>query len=145
MIRVQVSNFEVQAEYERLTSAANCGATAMFVGRVRDFAHSSGKDFHLEHYPGMTEKVLTQIERDARKRWSIHEFSIIHRVGKLEVNEQIVFVGVSSAHRADAFDACQYAIDVLKTSAPFWKKEGDYWVEAQTSDVDRAEHWLNKT
>ncbi|WP_096087275.1 molybdenum cofactor biosynthesis protein MoaE [Agaribacterium haliotis] len=146
MIRVQREDFDVQSEYQALLQADsserfNTGAATMFVGLVRDFGDS--KAFELKHYPGMTEKVLERIETEARKRWQLLSVRIIHRVGPLSPADQIVFVGVSSRHRADAFAACEYLIDLLKNQAPFWKKEGEHWVEAKQSDAQRALRWMD--
>lgn len=144
MIRIQTEDFHLQTEYEQLLEVARTGAVVTFVGRVRDFSHHSHGDFFLEHYPGMTEAVLEDIEARAHKRWDLLKTCIIHRIGKLQVDDQIVFVGVSSAHREDAFAACHYLIDILKTEAPFWKKEGQLWVDANKADQSRAESWLKK-
>lgn len=143
MISVQHEDFVLQQEYDSLVEKNTSGAIVTFVGRVRDFANSD-EPFLLEHYPGMTENVLTKIEQDAHRRWDLINTKIIHRVGKLEVDEQIVFVGVSSAHRDAAFSACHYMIDILKTQAPFWKKEGPSWVDAKESDQLAAQTWLKK-
>ena len=139
MISVQESDFNVAHEYEVLSSGDNTGAIVTFVGRVRDFGEGS---FLLQHYPGMTERVLSKIEQQARSKWQINACRVIHRVGQLSVNDQIVFVGVSSAHRHEAFDACHFIIDILKTQAPFWKKEGETWVDAKSSDDTAADKWL---
>lgn len=139
MISVQREDFNLQTEYEALQRAGESGAIVTFTGLVRDFP---GSEFRLEHYPGMTEKVLQRIDADARARWPLSATRIIHRIGALNAGDQIVFVGVSSRHRKSAFDACQFIIDILKTQAPFWKKEGDSWVEAQDSDSAAADKWL---
>lgn len=144
MISIQTGDFDVGREYESLVQAGDTGAIVTFVGRVREFAKSPEEAFFLEHYPGMTESVLQNIESDARRRWQLQQTRIIHRIGKLTAGDQIVFVGVSSAHREQAFDACEYIIDVLKTQAPFWKKEGGDWVEANEADNDAANKWLDK-
>ena len=141
MISIQQQDFSVADEYSKLTIPGATGAVVTFVGRVREFA-ASGGDFYLQHYPGMAEKVLTKIVSQSKKRWALHEVTIIHRVGQLSASEQIVFVGVSSAHRAQAFAACEFIIDTLKTQAPFWKKEGEVWVEAKASDAAAADRWL---
>lgn len=147
MIKVQHARFDMAAEYQRLLAASRSpGAVVTFCGLVRDF---SGDQqiiaIELEHYPGMTEKVLGKIVAEAHERWPIDQAHIIHRIGRLEVYEPIVFVGVSSAHREAAFSACQFIMDFLKTQAPFWKKEftpkGSYWVEAKDSDTDAANRW----
>ncbi|VUD68183.1 Molybdopterin synthase catalytic subunit [Thalassocella blandensis] len=142
MISVQTEDFQLEREYQRLIARDGAGAVVTFIGRVRDFA-SGDKTFLLQHYPGMTEKVLERIEQEAKARWSIIASTIIHRVGSLNIHDQIVFVGVSSKHRRDAFAACEYMIDILKTQAPFWKKEGQHWVEAKDSDQAAADAWLN--
>jgi molybdopterin synthase catalytic subunit len=122
------------------------GAVAAFVGTVRDVnADVSVAAMTLEHYPGMTEKALASIINDAKARWAIADALVIHRVGALRPADQIVLVGVTSAHRGDAFAACEFIIDYLKTRAPFWKKEetadGARWVEARASDDDAAARW----
>lgn len=142
MIRVQTEDFSVQSEYEALRVERVTGAIACFVGTVRDFSDSNSKLFALQHYPGMTEKVLEEIEAEANKRWELLASSIIHRIGTLSIDDQIVFVGASSPHREAAFAACQFMMDLLKTQAPFWKKEGDKWVEADSKDDRAAKQWL---
>lgn len=126
------------------------GALVSFVGQVREFANSlndsdSINTLTLEHYPEMTEKALTAIELEAKKRWNIIDSLIIHRVGTLQPLDQIVLVAVTSAHRGEAFKACEFIMDYLKTSAPFWKKEatsqGERWVEAKLSDDAAKERW----
>jgi len=115
------------------------GAVASFVGLVRDVAMT------LEHYPGMTENAIAKIVEAARSQWQIMDCTVIHRYGDLQPNDQIVLVAVASSHRADAFAACQFIMDYLKTQAPFWKKEhhadGARWVEARESDDQAAERW----
>lgn len=143
MITIQENDFSVENEYNSLIKNGDSGAIAIFVGRVRDFPNSKS-GFLLQHYAGMTEKVLAHIESAAHSRWQLLETRIIHRVGQLAVNDQIVFVGVSSAHRKQAFAACEFMIDILKTEAPFWKKEGDAWVDAKTEDSKIAERWMTK-
>ncbi|WP_370981510.1 molybdenum cofactor biosynthesis protein MoaE [Agaribacterium sp. ZY112] len=145
MIQVQREDFNLQSEYQKLQQSNVTGAVTMFCGLVRDFRSANGKSelFELQHYPGMTEKVLERIEAQAHKRWELLDSRIIHRVGPLAVDEQIVFIGVSSKHRADAFAACEFLIDLLKTEAPFWKKEGGQWVEARDSDAQRATRWMS--
>lgn len=147
MISVQQADFDVGAEYVALTDENKAaGAAVIFVGRVRDMnmAHSV-QGMELEHYPGMTEKSLYEIAAEAQRRWQILDFKIIHRVGVLLPGDQIVFVGVVSAHREDAFSAAEFLMDYLKTRAPFWKKEktaeGDVWVEAQIKDEQAARRW----
>ncbi len=146
MISVQTQDFSVAEEYAKLADNPGCGAVVTFVGKVRDFGDSKNvSEMVLEHYPGMTEAVLNQIEAEARERWPLDAVTIIHRVGPLNLCDQIVFIGVSSAHRKAAFAACEYLIDFLKTRAPFWKKEtsdqGSVWVDAKDADQQAAEQW----
>lgn len=122
------------------------GAIVTFVGYVRDFNQDrSVQHMFLEHYPGMTERVLNNIADQAHRRWPLLSVHIQHRVGHLSVGEPIVFVGVSSAHRQTAFDACNFIIDDLKNRAPFWKQEqglwGSHWVEGRDSDQKAAQRW----
>ncbi|MFL0798933.1 MAG: molybdenum cofactor biosynthesis protein MoaE [Agarilytica sp.] len=142
MITVQTNDFSVADEYQRLLTANTTGAVVIFTGLVREFS-GPNTPMGIQHYPGMTESVLEKIEKEAQRRWPLLETRIIHRVGELAVNEQIVFVGVSSAHRKAAFEACEYMIDVLKTQAPFWKKEGGEWVDAKDTDQRAADAWLS--
>lgn len=148
MISVQEADFDLQQEYKALQNDCPAiGAIVTFVGLMRDF--NEGDDVQalfLEHYPGMTEKTLKDICRQARERWKLHQIRIIHRVGELYPSDQIVFVGVSSAHRGEAFSACEFVMDFLKTKAPFWKREITHrgesrWVEARTTDDDAAQRW----
>ncbi|MCF7982674.1 MAG: molybdopterin synthase catalytic subunit MoaE [Pseudomonadales bacterium] len=147
MIKVQQEDFSLASEYEALwADAPKIGAIVTFTGLVRDFnADESVTGLFLEHYPGMTEKVLAQLVEDAKKRWPIINVRIIHRIGELKASDQIVFVGVNSEHREAAFAACEFLMDFLKTKAPFWKKEqrqsGDTWVEAKATDQERATRW----
>jgi molybdopterin synthase catalytic subunit len=146
-VRVQTEDFDVGRELAVLRGAdRSVGAVAAFVGTVRDVnADASVAGMTLEHYPGMTEKALAAIIADAKSRWAIVDALVIHRVGALAPTDQIVLVGVTSAHRGDAFAACEFIIDFLKTRAPFWKKEdtsgGARWVEARASDDDAAARW----
>ena len=146
-VRVQTEDFDVGRELAALRNAdPSIGAVAAFVGTVRDVnADASVSSMTLEHYPGMTEKALAEIVADARARWSIAEALVIHRVGPLRPADQIVLVACTSAHRGEAFAACEFIIDYLKTRAPFWKKEetpeGARWVEARASDDDAAARW----
>lgn len=142
MISVQEQDFSIEEEHRQLLRAGVSGAVVFFVGHVRKFSDDTHAEFFLQHYPGMTEKALQKIEAVANKRWQLTETRIIHRVGKLNIGDQIVFVGASSKHRTNAFNACEYMIDILKTQAPFWKKEADHWVEARNSDDKAAEKWL---
>jgi molybdopterin synthase catalytic subunit len=146
-VRVQHEDFDVGAEIAAMRLARkDIGAVASFVGQVRDL--SEGDEvaaMTLEHYPGMTEKALEQIVEQAKQRWDILDARVIHRIGELKPLDQIVLVIVSSAHRGEAFSACQYIMDYLKTEAPFWKKEqtpaGERWVEAKVSDDSARERW----
>jgi len=146
MIAVQEQDFDVQSLYDSLCVANKTGAVAMFVGRVRDFSDDPAQSsFILEHYPGMTEHNLEKIVAEANQRWMLLDVKVVHRVGKLSVDDQIVFVGVSSAHRAEAFAACDFIMDYLKSRAAFWKKEvtpeGEQWVEAKASDEASLDRW----
>lgn len=146
-IRVGVEDFDVAAEYALLGSGTGTGAVAMFVGLVRDFGDSAQvRGMYLEHYPGMTENALAGLVAQARGRWQLGDVRIIHRVGELAPGDRIVFVGVSAAHRAEAFAACEFLMDFLKTRAPFWKRETDAagasrWVEQKDSDLSRESRW----
>jgi len=149
-IRVQTADFDQGAEYKHLvecdqhTQATNAGAVVTFVGRVRDFTGQPGDSLWLEHYAGMTEKVLEDLVSQARQRWELIGVTIIHRIGQLRPGEQIVLVGVSSAHRHAAFSACEFLMDFLKTQATFWKREGQHWVQAKDSDQAAADAWNHK-
>jgi molybdopterin synthase catalytic subunit len=147
IVRVQEGDFDTGRELEALTQGRrDVGAVASFVGLVReanDGARVSAMT--LEHYPGMTEKALQGICAEARARWDLIDTLVIHRVGALKPGDRIVLVGVSSAHRGDAFAACEFIMDYLKTRAPFWKREdtpqGSRWVEARASDDAAADKW----
>ena len=146
-VRVQEADFDVGAELTALRAGdARIGALASFVGLVRDVSHGVGvSEMTLEHYPGMTEKALTAIVDEAKMRWEIYGALVIHRVGPLRPCDQIVLVAVISAHRGEAFAACEFIMDYLKTRAPFWKREatpdGARWVDARDSDDAAAERW----
>ena len=146
-VRVQTEAFDVGAEIARLRAAdARVGAVASFVGVVRDVNDAAHVEaLTLEHYPGMTEKALEAIVAEAHARFDIYDALVVHRVGTLRPTDPIVLVVVTSAHRGDAFDACRFVMDYLKTRAPFWKKErtpaGDRWVEARASDEQAAQRW----
>ena len=145
-ISVQSEDFNVGEEYAALATNASTGAIVFFIGLVRDQNLGEAVSaLELEHYPGMTESSLKQIAEQAAKRWPIADASIVHRVGKLTLNEQIVFVGVNAKHRQDAFDAAQFIMDYLKTQAPFWKKEHTAgkakWLDARESDQQAAKKW----
>ena len=147
MIRVQRDDFDLGAELAALTAGnPRIGGLCSFVGLVRDMA--GGEQIGamtLEHYPGMTEKMLERIEAEAKQRWPLEASLIIHRYGRLEPGEQIVLVATASPHREAAFEACHFLIDWLKTQAPFWKLEdkesGAEWVEARDSDDEAAQRW----
>lgn len=146
-IRVQTEDFDVGAELAALRAGdASIGAVAAFVGLVRDLNDGGTvAEMTLEHYPGMTEKALGQIVAVAEERWKLNAVRVVHRVGTLQPADQIVLVAVGSAHRGDAFAACEFIMDYLKTRGPFWKKEqtaaGGRWVEAKASDDAAAERW----
>ncbi|UJF22184.1 molybdopterin synthase catalytic subunit MoaE [Shewanella sp. OMA3-2] len=145
-VKVQTTDFNVAEEYNLLASDDGDGAVVTFVGKVRDFNDGNPvTDLTLEHYPGMTEAVLMQIAQQAKERWPLNYVTIIHRVGTMSLGEQIVFIGVTSAHRKAAFATCEFLIDFLKTKAPFWKLEagsnGSNWVDARDSDEQAAKMW----
>ena len=146
-VRVQPEDFDVAREIANLRAGdARVGAVASFIGTVRDTNDAAPiVAMTLEHYPGMTERSLEGIVAEARRRFDIYDALVIHRVGELRPTDQIVLVAVTSAHRGDAFDACRFIMDYLKTQAPFWKKEqtpdGARWVEARTSDDEAAAGW----
>ena len=146
-VRVQTEDFDVGAEIARVRQGdPGIGAVATFLGVVRDMNEGDPvSGMTLEHYPGMTERALEDIIREARDRWDVSDILIVHRVGPLRPLDQIVLVVVSSAHRGEAFSACEFVMDYLKTRAPFWKKEstaeGGRWVEARESDDVAAQRW----
>ena len=146
-VRVQYKSFDVgQLTADLHARNPRVGAVVNFIGYVRDLnIGQSVNELFLEHYPGMTEKALERIADEARERWPLLGVEIVHRIGALAVSEPIVFVGVSSKHRHMAFEACAFIMDVLKTRAPFWKREstaqGSHWVEARESDQDAAVRW----
>ncbi|AWW49398.1 molybdopterin synthase catalytic subunit MoaE [Polynucleobacter paneuropaeus] len=147
MIRIQESDFDLSAEIANLRKGdRQVGAVVSFLGTVRDM--NVGSEVHsmtLEYYPGMTEKALEAIVAQAKARWDIRNTLIIHRVGPLKPEDQIVLVVVTSAHRAEAFAACEFMMDYLKTAAPFWKKEetadGGRWVDARVADDAAMARW----
>jgi molybdopterin synthase catalytic subunit len=147
MIKVQREDFDIGAELAALTDGnTKIGGLATFVGLVRDLAEKGAiSAMTLEHYPGMTEKRLAEIEAEARSRWPLEGVLIIHRYGRLEPGDRIVLVATTSSHRQAALDSCAFLIDWLKTKAPFWKLEegatGAEWVEARASDDQAAEKW----
>ncbi|GAB5469713.1 MAG: molybdenum cofactor biosynthesis protein MoaE [Rhodospirillales bacterium] len=150
-IRVQSQDFDIGAELATLTEGRHeIGGLAVFVGLVRakvgnDGAPAAVEAMTLEHYPGMTERKLAEIEAEALQRWPLSASLIVHRYGRLVPGERIVMTACASAHRQAAFEACAFLMDWLKTKAPFWKLEeqgGDEaWVEARASDADAEARW----
>jgi len=146
-IKIQESDFDVSAEISALRKGdPRVGAVVSFLGTVRDMNDGSHvKGMTLEHYPGMTEKALQEILDQAKSRWDIYQTLVIHRVGPLLPEDQIVLVAVTSAHRGEAFAACEFIMDYLKTAAPFWKKEdtpeGARWVDARVTDEAAIARW----
>lgn len=146
-VRVQAEDFDVGAEIAALREGdARVGGVASFIGIVRDLNEGDQvAEMTLEHYPGMTENALEKIVAEAKSRWDIYDALVIHRVGTLRPTDQIVLVVVTSAHRGEAFQACEFLMDYLKTKAPFWKKEqtgqGGRWVEARSTDDAAADRW----
>lgn len=146
-VRVQAEDFDLGAEVAKLRlQAPGAGAVVSFVGQVRDLnLGASVASLTLEHYPGMTEKSLQAIVTQAQARWPIMDALVIHRIGTLQALDQIVLVAVASAHRGDAFAACEFIMDYLKTEAPFWKKEanssGEHWLEALATDHQARDRW----
>jgi len=135
-ISVQREDFDLTKEVGSISRNDKVGAVASFVGQVREV------EMTLEHYPGMTQKAIEKIVAEAAGRWQVMDCTAIHRYGTLKPAEQIVLVAVASGHRGDAFAACEFIMDYLKTQAPFWKKEaGKGWVEAKSSDDAAAERW----
>jgi molybdopterin synthase catalytic subunit len=148
-IRIQEGDFDLSTELAALRkSDPRVGAVVSFLGTVRDMNDGSQvKGMTLEHYPGMTEKALQEILDQAKTRWDIFQTLVIHRVGHLLPEDQIVLVAVTSAHRGEAFAACEFIMDYLKTAAPFWKKEdtpdGARWVDARVTDEAAMARWEN--
>ena len=149
-IRIQEADFDVSAELAALRKGdPRVGAVVTFLGTVRDMNDGSQvKGMTLEHYAGMTEKALEEIISQAKARWDIYQTLVIHRVGPLLPEDQIVMVAVTSAHRGEAFAACEFIMDYLKTAAPFWKKEdtpeGSRWVDARVADDAAMARWRQK-
>lgn len=146
IIRVQQDDFDTAAVHrELLDGRHDVGAVATFIGLVRDLEGGGLRQLRLEHYAGMTEKALQTIAEKACQRWQVLDLAIVHRIGDLSPGDQIVMVSVLGAHRGDAFCACEFIMDFLKTDAPFWKKEtsesGERWVESRQSDFDKQQEW----
>lgn len=147
MIIIQEQDFDFGTEYNNLRNNTDSdGAIVTFTGLVRDFNQDSTvSSIHIEHYPGMAEKSLMNTCLQARKRWELGQIRIIHRVGLIQSSEQIVFVGVSSKHRGNAFRACEFIMDYLKTNVPFWKQEctpsGMKWIKAKKTDDQAVARW----
>jgi molybdopterin synthase catalytic subunit len=144
-VRIQHEDFEPGTEIARL-QREDAGAIVSFVGVVRGESHGEKLvSMTLEHFPGMTERELERIAKEARSRWSLQGVSVVHRVGELKPGERIVLVVTAAAHRRAAFEAAEFLIDYLKTRAPFWKRElrasGEHWVEARGSDTEAAARW----
>ena len=150
-VLIQEDDFDLASELTALRSGnSKVGAMVSFVGLVRDFSHNETiESIYLEYYPGMTEKALNKIIVEATQRWSLINVRVIHRIGQLFANDQIVLVATTALHRGEAFAGCEFIIDYLKTAAPFWKKEqtseGSQWLETRDTDVKRMEHWHNDT
>ena len=145
-IAVQRDDFDVGVEIKRIAKNSKIGAIASFIGLVREVNDGATVGtMTLEHYPGMTEKALAAIVEEAQSRWQVLDCTVIHRYGELKPTDQIVLVVVASGHRGDAFAACEFLMDYLKTRAPFWKKEttpeGARWVAARAADDQAAERW----
>jgi len=146
-VTIQTEDFDLSTEVAALRAGdAGVGAVCSFVGTVRDRSEGSGVSaMELEHYPGMTERAIEAIVAQAKSRWQIFNVLVIHRIGELKPLDQIVLVVATSSHRGDAFAACQFVMDYLKTEAPFWKKEttpeGDRWVDARESDDAARQRW----
>lgn len=144
-VAVQETDFDMGSVYQELSQNPGHGAIVTFTGLVREIASAELTHLTLEHYPGMTERALQDIGQQAMNRWPIGQIIIIHRIGTLALNENIVCVGVASGHRQPAFEAAEFLMDYLKTRAPFWKKEhtneGAQWVAAKQSDQAAAARW----
>jgi molybdopterin synthase catalytic subunit len=148
-VSIQREDFDLSTEARAISRSTKVGAVASFIGVVRDVNDGSTvAEMTLEHYPGMTEKAIEEIVGQARGRWDVLDALVVHRVGTLRPTDQIVLVVVASSHRGDAFAACEFIMDYLKTRAPFWKKEatpsGSRWVEARATDDIAAERWRLK-
>lgn len=146
LIEVQQETLDQNAIYHWLSEQHSVGATTLFVGKVREMNLGDNvSGLYLEHYPAMTKKALQEIVDEARNRWDLQRVAVIHRIGQLHTGDEIVLVGVSSAHRGDAYHANEFIMDYLKTRAPFWKREttqdGDRWIEGRESDQLEADKW----
>lgn len=150
MIIVQQNDFDAAALTAGLRSRTEgkAGSIVTFTGYVRDYAQdASTRTLFLEHYPGMCEREIESLCAEARARWNVLESIVVHRVGELHLKDQIVFIAIASAHRGDAFSACEYIIDALKTRAPFWKRETltsgeQFWVQRRDSDTQKTAQWI---
>ncbi len=148
-IIIQHEDFDLTTEVA-LARASNSsiGAIVSFVGTVRDLDSKNLNTMTLEHYPGMTEKSLQSIAENAKIKWKLQSVTIIHRIGKLDINDQIVLVITASKHRQEAFESCNFIMDFLKTDAPFWKKETttttEKWVESRTQDIEKKKQWKSE-
>lgn len=152
-VLITEADFDLGTEYEKLCAGlANIGAIVTFVGRVRDLNRGNEvATLELQHYPSMTENLMEKIIDEAKQRWPLERVRVIHRVGPLQPSSQIVFVGVASAHRKEAFAAAEFIMDYLKTQATFWKKESgrkqesdqsnSEWLEMKPSDIEAADSW----
>jgi molybdopterin synthase catalytic subunit len=144
-ILIQQHDFDLSTEIKLMNNNKNIGAVVSFIGLVRDLEETPIQKMTLEHYPNMTEKALENIISKARIRWELGNITLIHRIGTLNILDQIVLVITSSKHRKDAFESCEFIMDYLKTQAPFWKKEhtnkNSYWVSAKESDEKQLKKW----
>ncbi|HGO5822602.1 TPA: molybdopterin synthase catalytic subunit MoaE [Mannheimia haemolytica] len=146
LIEVQEAEFDQNRIYQWISEQHSVGATTLFIGKVREMNLGDNvSGLFLEHYPAMTKKALQEIVDQARSRWDLQRVAVIHRIGQLHTGDEIVLVGVSSAHRGDAYHANEFIMDYLKTKAPFWKREqtqaGERWIEGRESDQQAAEKW----
>ncbi|QLB42762.1 MULTISPECIES: molybdopterin synthase catalytic subunit MoaE [Mannheimia] len=147
LIEVQEAEFDQNKIYRWLSEYNSVGATTLFIGKVREMNLGDNvSGLFLEHYPAMTKKALQEIVDEARQRWDLQRVAVVHRIGQLHTGDEIVLVGVSSAHRGDAYHANEFIMDYLKTKAPFWKREqtqeGERWIEGRESDQQAVEKWL---
>jgi len=146
-ISIQQDDFDLSAELQLCReNSSSIGAIVSFIGTVRDVGDTSDvSKMNIEHYPGMTDKALNDIVIEARSRWDLGNITVIHRVGDLNINDQIVLVITTSTHRKNAFNSCEFIMDFLKTNAPFWKKEftetGGKWVESKDTDTVKKDKW----